>query len=505
MNRFEGITRPLMWIMGSLMVALVAGCGGGGSESPILGNGGVAPLTPSTLVDVIKPRVAATLPANGATVAPINAAITATFTEAMAPATISATSFTVVDTTTSTPVTATSVTYDAASKTATFKHTTDLTAGHTYTATIKGAGVSPATDLAGNALAGGLAGSPNPTVAADYVWTFVASAADATAPTITLESPVGGATGVALNASVNATFSEDMDPTTISATSFTLTGPGPTSVTGVVSYVAGSKIATFTPSSNLAPKTTYTATVTNAATDLAGNALVVPAAGTPANPWTFTTGTTSTAGAINLGSASTFGLMATAAITAANASVINGDVSLEPGTSMTGFPPAIVNGTIHINDTVSHQARADLLAAYNTAKGLACTTNVGSADLGGLYVFPTGIPPGVYCSSSTMLVGTHIVLDGGGNANAVWVFQAGSSLTTGADITLTNGAQAKNVFWVPTLDVSIGSGTIFNGTILAGRNATSAGSATINGRILAGATTAGTIALNGPASTVTVP
>jgi len=157
------------------------------------------------------------------------------------------------------------------------------------------------------------------------------------------------------------------------------------------------------------------------------------------------------------------------------------------------------------NDTVSAQARNDLLAAYNYTKGLACATNVGTADLGGLYVYPTGIPPGVYCSGSTMLVGAHIVLDGGGNANAVWVFQIGSSLTTGADVTLTGGAQAKNVFWVPTADATIGSGTTFNGTIVTGRDATSAGSATINGRILAGAITAGTIALNGPPSTVNVP
>jgi hypothetical protein len=199
--------------------------------------------------------------------------------------------------------------------------------------------------------------------------------------------------------------------------------------------------------------------------------------------------------------------MATAAVTAASASTINGDVSLAPGTSMTGFPPAIVNGSIHINDTVATQAQADLLSAYNNAKGLACVpaNAVGTADLGGLYVYPTGIPPGVYCSGSTMLVGTHIVLDAAGDANAVWVFQIGSSLTTGADVTLANGAQAKNIFWVPTQDATIGSGTIFNGTIVSGRDATSAGSATINGRILAGAITAGTIALNGPPSTINVP
>ncbi len=512
MNRFEGITGSLKWIMGSLMVALVAGCGGGGSsESPILGSGGVPALTPSTLVDVIKPRVAVTLPANGATVAPVNASITATFTKAMAPATLSATSFTVVDTTASAPVTATSVTYDVASKTAIFKHATDLIASHTYTATIKGTGTSPATDLAGNALAGGLAGAPNPTVAADYVWTFTATAAGLTAPTITLENPANGATGVALNASVNATFSKDMDPTTINGTSFTLTGPGPTPVTGVVSYVAGSRIATFTPSSNLAANTTYTATVTNAATDLSGNALVVSSAATPANPWTFTTGATSAAGPISLGSASTFGIMATSAITNTGAAtMINGDVSLNPGTS-NGLLPVQVNGTIHINDTVSAQARTDLLTAYNAAKALAPGITVpGGQDLGLFVPVAGGTPgtlsPGTYTSGSTMLVNNPVTLDAGGNANAVWVFQIGSSLTTNTptgNVVLANGAQAKNVFWVPTASATIGVNTTFYGTVIAGVSVTGQTGAVINGRLLAGATSPGTIALD--TNTVTVP
>jgi multidrug efflux pump subunit AcrA (membrane-fusion protein) len=102
-----------------------------------------------------------------------------------------------------------------------------------------------------------------------------------------------------------------------------------------------------------------------------------------------------------------------------------------------------------------------------------------------------------------MLVSTPLVLDGGGNANAVWVFQIGSSLTTAANITLANGAQAKNVFWVPVEDATIGVGTTFTGTIVSGRDVTCVTGSTINGRILAGATTDGTVALQG--CTVTVP
>ncbi len=201
-----------------------------------------------------------------------------------------------------------------------------------------------------------------------------------------------------------------------------------------------------------------------------------------------------------LGSASTFGIMATSAITSTGNSIINGDVSLDPGTSMTGFPPGIVNGAIHVNDGTSAQARADLLTAYNSLKNLAPGTTISAgADLGALY--PLGIPAGTYTSGSTMLVSTPLVLDG--DANAVWVFQIGSSLTTGASISLTGGALAKNVYWVPTLDATVGVGTTFYGTIVSGRDVTAVTGATIYGRILAGATTAGTIALQ--ASIVNVP
>jgi len=498
MNRFNNITKPLMWLMALLMAALVAGCGDG-SSAPILGGGGAG--VPRVGIDTTRPRVTFTVPANAASGVPANSKITATFSEAMAPATISNTTFTLAQS--GVPVTGLGVTYTVGSKTADFKPSVNLTVGRVYTATV----TTGATDLAGNALAGI---SSAPTVANNHVWTFTAGATDTTPPLITLTNPASGVTAVPINSTVNATFNEAMDPSTISNATFIVAQsgvPAGTKISGTSSYDAPSMVATFKPSSNLTPSTTYIATITNGATDLAGNALVVPAVGLPDNPWVFTTGAGVLAlGAVDLGSASTFGLMATAAVTAASASVINGDVSLEPGTSVTGFPPAVINGALHINDTVSHQARNDLLAAYNYAKGLACTTNV-TAALGSMYVYPAGIPPGVYCSGSTMLVnvGAPIVLDGGGDANAVWVFQIGSSMTSDADVTLRNGAQAKNVFWVPTSDMTIGSGTTFNGTIVAGRDSTSAGFATINGRILTGAITAGTIALNGTPSTVNVP
>lgn len=495
------IPQALRWLSALLLAIAMAGCGG---QDPILGQGG-KPLQ-STLTDTSRPRVLLTVPATtlpGPTlVAPANAAITATFSEAMTAATITATgTFTLVNTSAGATVVGSAVAYDTVSKTLRFKPAANLVVGDVYTATI----TTGAKDLSGNALAGNQAALP---AASNYVWTFSASAAELAPPTVTLTSPSDTALAVAINSSISATFSETMDQTTISTTSFTLqlsAGPGPL-LSGTVVYDPLNKIATFNPTSKLLPNTQYTATVTAVAADLSGNLLVVPAAGglPKPNPWTFTTGTGLAAGAVALGSSATFGIMATSAITSTGNSIINGDVSLDPGTSMTGIPPAIINGSIHVNDTVSAQARNDLLSAYNFAKSLPIGTTISAgADLGAAGLYPAGMPPGTYTSGSTMLVSSPLTLDAGGDANAVWVFQIGSSLTTTADVLLANGAQSKNVFWVPTSDATIGVGSTFEGTIVSGRDVTAVTGATINGRILAGAITAGTIALQ--SSVVNVP
>ncbi len=428
--------------------------------------------------DITAPTVIGTIHANGATNVAINTKVGATFSEAMDPLTVTNLNFRLQETVSSAAVAGT-LSYSGLN--ALFTPLSNLKPSTNYTVTITG-GAGGVRDLAGN-----------PMLSTFQIGWTTAATADTSAPTVTLTNPANLAAGVALNSVVNATFSEAMDPLTITNANFTVAG-----VTGTVVYDAISRIATFTPASNLSANTTYTATITGAK-DLAGNAL---AAGLVPNPWSFSTGTGLAPGAVALGSAASFGLMATSAITSTGLSVINGDVSLDPGTSMTGFPPGVVNGAVHVNDTVSAQARIDLLTAYNFAKGLPPgTTITAGADLGALY--PLGIPPGTYTSGSTMLVSTPLVLDAGGNANAVWVFQIGSSLTTGASISLANGAQAKNVFWVPTLDATVGVGTVFFGSIVSGRDVTAVTGATINGRILAGATTAGTIALQ--TSTVNVP
>lgn len=432
-------------------------------------------FTTGAVADTTRPTVKVTSPTDTAVAVPINRKVTVGFSEVMDPLSITTASFLL----TGPGVTPVTGIVAPVGTSAVFTPLSNLANNTLYTATI----TTNVKDLAGN------------TMANNFVFTFTTgAAADVTPPTVILVNPVNLATDVAINSAVHATFSKDMDQLTISPVTFTVAG-----VTGLVTYDVVSRIATFTPSANLAVNTTYTATVTTGAKDLAGNALAADYV------WSFTTANVIVpppAALINLGSAAGFGIMATSAITNTGAAtMINGDVSLDPGTS-NGLLPVQVNGTIHINDTVSAQARADLLIAYNAAKALAPGTTIAAgADLGALY--PLGVPPGTYTSGSTMLVSTPLVLDAGGNANASWVFQVGSSLTTGASVSLANGAQAKNVFWVPTQDATIGVGTIFYGTIVSGRDVTAVTGATINGRILAGAITAGTIALQ--TATVNVP
>jgi hypothetical protein len=427
------------------------------------------------------PTILSTSPVNGATAVPLNQKIFAIFSTGMNASTISGTTFTVTGP--GATVVAGTVTYAAGSNSALFIPTANLTASTTYTATV----TSGAQDLAGNALGAGAV--PNP-------WTFTTgTATSTTAPTITLTNPANAATGVQLNATVNATFSEAMDPTTLTSATFTLTAPpGATSVTGTVSYATATDIATFTPTSALATNTQYTATVTTSAKDTFGNAL---AAGAVPNPWTFTTGAATGLQPINLGSLSTFGAFGgTAGMTnqGINTQINNGNIGTTAvSTAVTGFhdttlpgspPPCtytettlnvgVVNGEIYTaappptvacpNEgtaatfAIAMQAAADALTAFNAMVALPPGANPG-VNLGGLT-----LAPGVYTApgGSFLLTGSDLTLDAQGNANAVWVFQMATSLTVGAagaprSVTLINGGQAKNVFW------QVGSAATING------------------------------------------
>jgi hypothetical protein len=421
-------------------------------------------FTTGTTPDTTAPTVSATVPANAATGVAINQTINAAFSEAMDPLTVSTASFTLKQGTT--PV-AGSVSY--AGVTATFTPGATLSPLTAYTATI----TTGAKDLAGNALA------------TDFGWSFTTgSSPDTTAPTVSATVPANAATGVAINQTINATFSEEMDPLTINTASLLLTGPGATAVTGTVGYNVPSKIATFTPSSNLAPNTLYSATITTGAKDLAGNPLA------SGMSWSFTTAATSVGQAsVALGAATTFAVLAGSTVTSTGGTTVNGDLGVSPGTAVTGFftvdgGPGIVNGTIYnVTPGPAATAQGDLTTAYNDAAGRTVGAITVAGNLGG-----QTLTPGLYKSTSSLEISSgDLTLDASGDPNAVWIFQMGSTLTTtvGRQVILSGGAQAANVFWQVGSSATIGGSSVFNGTIMANQSITMNTSAMMEGRALA--------------------
>jgi Domain of unknown function (DUF4082)/Bacterial Ig-like domain len=228
-------------------------------------------FTTGVVADTTPPTVSANTPASGAAGVANNSAVTATFSEAMSAGTITNSTFVLRNGTTA--VTAT-VSYNAATFVATLTPSASLAGATTYTATVLGGGAG-VKDSAGNALA------------VDRTWSFTTAAVDSTPPTVTLTSPLSGATGVSGTSNVTASFSEAMNATTIGSTTFELRDPANNLVAAAVSYNATSRVATLNPTPTLNPATVYTATIRGGTTeprvkDAAGNVLVSSAT------WSFT-------------------------------------------------------------------------------------------------------------------------------------------------------------------------------------------------------------------------
>jgi hypothetical protein len=190
---------------------------------------------------------------------------------------------------------------------------------------------------------------------------------------------------------------------------------------------------------------------------------------------------------VPLGTAGNFAVLAGSTVTNTGLSVIsNGDVGVSPGSAITGFPPGVILPpyTTHAGDAVALQAQNDLTTAYNVAAGLTPTQNLTGQDLGGLTLLP-----GVYFfSSSAQLTGT-LLLNAQGDPNAQWVFQIGSTLTTASAssvVTINDPSPGCDVFWQVGSSATLGTGTAFEGHILALTSITmTTGSTIIEGSDLA--------------------
>jgi hypothetical protein len=331
--------------------------------------------------------------------------------------------------------------------------------------------------------------------------------ADISAPTVSATTPSLAATA-ATDANIKVLFSEAMDGTTITATSFTL-AQGSTPVPGAVSYEG--QVATLNPSVNLTADTTFTATMNTGAKDMAGNALATN------KTWTFTTRTATAAGPapVDLGTAGTFAVLAKSGISTVPASTVTGNIGVSPidSTAITGFSLAadaagtfsiasqVIGSVFAANYTSPTPANlttavSNMQTAYTDAAGRVTPdfTELGSGSIGGLVLVP-----GLYKWGTGVLIATDVTLNGG--ANDVWIFQISGGITqaAGTRVHLAGGALAKNVFWQTFGAVALDTTAHLEGIVLSQTGISLATGATVNGRLLS--QTAVTL----DASTVTQP
>jgi hypothetical protein len=187
---------------------------------------------------------------------------------------------------------------------------------------------------------------------------------------------------------------------------------------------------------------------------------------------------------VHLASAADFAVLSGTGVTFIGPTAITGDIGSHPTPTMVGLVNLTLTGVNHADDAVTVQAKSDLLAAYTDAVGRTATVTYSPIyDLGG-----STLPSGVYRDPSSFTITGTLTLDAGGDPNAVWIFQAGSTLITASDcvVALIGGAQASRVFWQVGSSATLGTGTDFAGSILAQESITLNTGATVSGgRVLA--------------------
>jgi len=184
-----------------------------------------------------------------------------------------------------------------------------------------------------------------------------------------------------------------------------------------------------------------------------------------------------------LGTAQSFAVLAGSTVTNTGATTVAGDLGVDPGLAVTGFPPGLVTaGTIHAGDGVSLQAQSDVTTAYITLASEVPTQDLTGQDLGGLT-----LTPGVYRFSSSAQLTGALTLDAQDDPLAVFVFQIGSTLTTASNssVLVVNGAGDCSIYWQVGSSATLGTTTAFRGNILALTSITLATGATVSGRVLA--------------------
>jgi hypothetical protein len=432
-------------------------------------------LDGNTLMDSgnpIMPAVLSTTPLNGATGVTSKAKISATFSVPMDLSTLNASTFTLASS--AGPVSG--IVMRGGDSMAIFTPNNPLASRTTFTATIT-TGAKSASSLA---------------LPANYTWSFTTGGGIATTPIVQSTIPINGVTGVPINGNISATFSEAMDSTTLTTSTFKLaSGAGP--VPGAVNYA--NLAAVFNPTTQLASNTLYTATVTTGAKSLFGVALAANYV------WSFTTGTTiAPTLPVNLGTAGNFVILSKSGISTVPASSITGNIGVSPAaaTLITGFaltadPSNVFSTSTQVvgkvyaanyappTPTNLSTAVGDMQLAFTDAAGrVAGVTELGAGNIGGLT-----IAPGVYKWGSAVLIPSNVTLNG--SATDIWIFQIAQNLimANATNVYLTGGALAKNVFWQVSGLVDVGTTAHMEGVVLSQTAIRMKTGSSVNGRLLA--------------------
>ena len=421
----------------------------------------------------VTPMVSSTDPENNTNNVVLNKLVSVTFNMPMKASTINTTTYTLKQ-----GNTAVSGTVSYSGTTAIFTPTGPLSPNTVYTATVSKA----VTNLDNTALL------------SDYVWKFTTGTL--VAPTVTSADPINNSTGISLTQTVTADFSMIMDPLTINGTTFTLK-QGTTTIAGTVTY--SGTTASFNPTNDLLEGKLYTATITTGAKNAAGVSL--------ANDyvWSFTTLVVNAPAPTAKLFFGVFG--GTAGITNQGllTRINNGGIGTTAvSTKVTGFTDILANpfevytvtplndglvaGGIYAaapapgNATKAQIALDGLNAARDLYNSISPASRPGGSDQGSGELGALSLAPGVYKSASGTYKITNgdLELDAQGDANAVWYFQAASSLTVGSpsasrSVRFKNGVGSpSNVYWYvgSTAVINYGGGGVMVGNIIANSGVT---------------------------------
>lgn len=192
-----------------------------------------------------------------------------------------------------------------------------------------------------------------------------------------------------------------------------------------------------------------------------------------------------------LGNAQSFAALAGTTLTATGPAVFSGNVGVSPGSAATGMPPGgpatIQNGQLYLGaGSAAGPAQNSALTAYNNLKGQACpaANNLTGKILGQTQL---SVSPGVYCFDTSVQLNATFTLNDGGDPNAIFIFQIGTTLTTASSsqVLMSSGGRGTNVFWQVGTSATIGTSSIFRGHIIADTSITFTTSASTTGRIFA--------------------